>query len=223
MLNLKDHLIDPTSALTQVVATVAALIGTGVLVELTWNDRPKMISLAIYGTSIVFLFAISALHHSLKLSERKRLHLNRLDHMAIFVLIAGTYTPIAYNLFPINWRWPVLIMVWLLAIVGVLKKATSTQLHGSLTVPLFIVVAWVGVVPGLIAFHEQRVVPLEGLLWLFLGGLLYMFGSAIYHWKWPDPWPGIFGHHDIWHLFVIAASVCFYLFMFWYVVPPIPS
>jgi hemolysin III len=135
--------------------------------------------------------------------------LNRLDHMAIFLLIAGTYTPIVANLFPRHWRMPILAAVWLAALLGMSYKVLSQRIHGFFQVSIYLILGWGGAVPLGLALQLRPVLPLHGLGLLLLGGLIYSGGFLVYYLQRPDPWPRVFGHHEIWH----------YLFMLLYIVP----
>jgi hemolysin III len=219
LFKLQKYLMDPLSALTHLVATGAALIGLVILIVLTRHDGPKMISLLVYGFCLVILYAASTLYHGVKLPEPKRMGLNRLDHAAIFLLIAGTYTPIVYNLFADPVRWPMLTAVWLAAGLGVILKLSSRRIHGFVNVAIYLILSWGGAIVAIFMAGLPTAVPANGLLLLLLGGIIYSVGFVTYYWHWPDPWPNIFGHHEVWHLFVIAASVSHFLFMLFYVVP----
>lgn len=201
------------------LGAVAAALGVLLLVWLTWHEAGKMLSLLVYGVSLVFLYTASTLLHGVRAPEDVRMLLNRFDHMAIFLLIAGTYTPIAYNLFPRAWRWPVLAAVWLVALVGMVVKLTSVRIHGLLNTSIYVILGWGGAVPLLLALNLAPFLPRPGLLLLLSGGLIYTAGFVIYYVRRPDPWPGVFGHHEIWHLFVLGGSLCHFMFMLLYVVP----
>jgi hemolysin III len=219
---LERFFYEPWSALTHLVAAVATLPGVLLLVSLTRDEPGKMVSLLIYGVSLFVLFLASFLLHGVKASPGLHLWLNRFDHSAIFILIAGTYTPIVYNLFPSSWRLPLLLLIWFLATIGTLYKLTSARIHGFLNVSIYVVLGWGGAVPLLLSLQLAPVLATEGLRLLLAGGLIYSVGFVIYYRRHPDPWPATFGHHEIWHLFVIAGSLTHYLFMLWYVVPALP-
>jgi hemolysin III len=216
---LQQRLREPVNALTHLAGAFLAFFGLLLLVYLTWNDRPKMVVLAIYGLTMVVLFAISSLFHGLKVADEKRRWLNRLDHMAIFLLIAGTYTPIVYLLFPHPIGLLTLAAIWLIALSGMIYKLLGRRIHGLINVSLYPVLGWAGILPALIISRTQPLVPRGGLLLLLAGGLIYMIGFVIYYRRKPDPWPPIFGHHEIWHLFVMGGSFCHFLFMLLYIVP----
>ncbi len=213
-----QRLLEPASALTHLVGGVGAVVGLLVLLHLTRQDQPKMVSMAVYGLSLVILFTTSTLFHGIKQAEGRRMWLNRLDHVAIFLLIAGTYTPIIYNLYPEGYRRSMLAAIWLVAAAGIVYKLFGRKIHGLINASVYPVMAWAGVIPTIIIFQAKPFMPIGGGLLLLCGGLIYMLGFGVYYRKWPDPWPNIFGHHEIWHLFVLGGSFCHYLFMLLYVV-----
>lgn len=178
-----------------------------------------MLSLLVYGFSLIVLFGASTLLHGLRVSERWHTWLNRFDHMAIFLLIAGTYTPIVANLFPPRWRAPVLAAVWVVAGTGMIFKLLSARIHGFFNVSIYMILGWGGAVPLALSLQIVPVIGRSGLFLLLLGGLIYSAGFVIYYLEHPNPWPGRLGHHEIWHLFVIGGSLCHYLFMLYHVVP----
>jgi hemolysin III len=216
---LERFFYEPWSALTHLAAAVATLPGVVLLVSLARHEPGKMISLLVYGLSLFILFLASFLLHGVKATPALHLWLNRFDHSAIFLLIAGTYTPIVYNLFPASWRWPLLVLIWFVAASGTLFKLTSARIHGFLNVSIYVVLAWGGAVPLLLSLELVPVLSVPGLRLLLCGGLIYSVGFVVYYVRRPDPWPATFGHHEIWHLFVIGGSLAHYLFMLWYVVP----
>lgn len=216
---LSRHLLEPINALTHVIGAIASLAGLIVLFGLTRENFPKMVSMLIYGLSMVFLYATSALLHGVKTTKENRMRLNRLDHMAIFLLIAGTYTPIAYNVFPDPWRWGILATVWLVVFLGSGYKLLSDRIHGFLNASIYVFLGWGSIVPLVLASNLLPLIPVRGLLLLLAGGLIYTLGFLVYWFRRPDPWPGRLGHHEIWHLFVLAGSLCHFLFILIYIVP----
>jgi len=216
---LNHYFLEPVNTLTHLFGAVASLLGLILLVIVTWHDPPRMCSMLIYGLSMLLLFGASALLHGVKTHASNRMWLNRLDHLAIFLLIAGTYTPIAFNVFPPPWRWRVLIAVWSLAIAGGGYKLRSARIHGLLNTSIYLLLGWGSALPLIFAAKLLPLIPLDGFLLLLLGGLIYTVGFVIYYFHWPDPWPGILGHHEIWHLFVLGGTLCHFLFIFYYVVP----
>ncbi|MDT8306599.1 MAG: hemolysin III family protein [Anaerolineae bacterium] len=216
---LEKIFLEPVNTVTHLLATVLALPGVVWLLALTSGEPAKMVSLLVYGLSLIVLFGASTLLHGLKVAERWRVWLNRFDHMAIFLVIAGTYTPIVANLFPPRSRAPVLVAVWLIAGIGMLFKLVSARIHGFFNVSIYMILGWGGAVPLSLALQIVPVIGRSGLILLLLGGLIYSAGFVIYYLERPNPWPGWLGHHEIWHLFVIGGSLCHYLFMLYHVVP----
>lgn len=216
---LERLFLEPINAVTHLLAALLALPGLAWLLILTRHDPGKMLALLVYGISLTVLFGASALLHGLKVGDRWRMWLNRFDHMAIFLLIAGTYTPIVHTFFPQSWRLAVLAGVWLVAGLGMFYKLASVRIHGFFNVSIYMILGWGGVLPLTLATGAAPAIGRDGLLLLLLGGLIYSAGFVIYYVRRPDPWPGRFGHHEIWHLFVIAGSLCHYLFMLYHVVP----
>jgi hemolysin III len=214
---LRRYLLEPTNTLTHLAGAIAALLGTLQLLYLSRDQPAKMITLGIYGASMILLFSASTLLHGARLPQHRRMWLNRLDHVAIFLLIAGTYTPIVYNLLPAAWGLPLLVVIWGLAFIGMAYKLFSPRIHGLFNASAYPLLAWAGVVPAALAYRVEPFVPALGLALLFLGGMIYMLGFGVYYLKWPDPWPAVFGHHEIWHVLVIAASAFHFAFMLRYV------
>lgn len=210
---------EPFSTISHVAGAVASLLGTVWLLWLVWGDWHKWLALLIYGLSMTAMFVASSLLHGVKPRPRLQFQLNRLDHMAIFLVIAGTYTPIIINFFPEGWRGWVLLVVWGTAVTGMAYKLFSRKIHGFMNASIYLIVSWGGVVPPILAGEILQWLPLGGLQLLLLGGLIYSVGFVVYYRQWPDPWPDIFGHHEIWHLFVLGGSLCHFFFMLWYVVP----
>lgn len=219
MTRLEKLLREPLSALTHLFAVGLAFAGTVILVALTRHEPGKMVSLLVYGATLIALFAASTLLHGLKASDRVQNWLNRIDHMAIFLLIAGTYTPIVYNLTAQPQRWVILFFVWAIALLGMLFKMLSTRIDGFFSVLIYVLLAWGGAVPLLATLLPAFPLSWGGLLLLVIGGLIYSGGFVIYYTRRPDPWPRVFGHHEIWHLCVIGGSLCHYLFILVDVVP----
>lgn len=188
------------------LAAIAANIFTFILFLRSHNDPPRLLSLLIYGLSMIELYTISAVYHIVKWRERARRTLRALDHANIFILIAGTYTPLCFNLLH-GWLRPtILILIWSCAALGVGLATLTLHAPRWLTAGLYVAMGWI-VIFALPAFLS--VVPWIAIVWLFLGGILYTIGALIYARRWPNPFPRYFGFHEIFHLFVIAGSIAF--------------
>jgi hemolysin III len=220
---LETILKEPFSALTHGAACLLAVLGTIILVALTRHEPGKMLSLLVYGVSLAGLFAASSLFHGLRVRHRVRSWLHRADHMAIFILIAGSYTPVVYNFVRQPERWAILLAIWAIAVLGVLYKLFSAHIEGFFNVIIYVLLAWGAAIPLVIFLQPSALLSGTGLVLLLAGGLIYSGGFIIYYRRRPDPWPRVFGHHEIWHLCVIGGSLCHYFFMLTDVVPAAAS
>ena len=212
MLNRLEYpfrsLINISSALLSAVAVVllvyrAATQGT------VWH----VVSFSIYGISLIALWTVSAIYHSLNATNKI---LERLDHAMIYFLIAGTYTPVCLIVLRGGWGWSLFGVNWGLAITGIVLKLVFRQPPRRVVILFFVfyilmgwlvVIAWVPLV---------RVLPEGGIFWLVLGGIFYTVGAAILNIKRFNFSPK-FGAHEIWHLFVMAGSFCHFWMMLKYV------
>lgn len=213
------RLREPVNSLTHFVGALLALVGTVVLVSLALGDPWKTTAFAIYGTTLVLLFTASTLLHALPVGGRALLRLRILDHAAIFLLIAGSYTPITLVTLreghPV-WAWTLFVLVWALALLGVLFKLVWIGAPRLLSTGLYLSMGWLALV-GIVPLLQE--LPPAGLWWLLVGGLFYSVGAVIYGLRRPDPFPGRFGYHEIWHLLVLAGSGSHYLLVLRHVLP----
>ena len=158
----------------------------------------------VYGASLFALFAVSALYHRPSWPPRARLFMRRLDHSAIFLLIAGTYTPFCL-LLPARTGEPLLAIVWGGAAAGVLQAVLWTRAPKALVAALYVLLGWV-VLPVLPVLRAALGSSAIGLL--AAGGVAYTVGAAVYATQRPDPFPRVFGYHEVFHALVIAAAAC---------------
>lgn len=164
------------------------------------------VAVTVYAVSLVGLFAVSASYHRLAHTPTAVKWFRRADHSMIFVLIAGTYTPLCLLALPPAWGIPLLAAVWAAAIGGVISKMTRLgNGPGNAGSWLYIVIGWAAVaaVPGLA--HSLDVTQ---LVLLGIGGLLYTVGAVVLARRWPDPFPNVFGYHEVWHSMTVAAGAC---------------
>ncbi len=193
---------EPVNGFTHLAGAFLAAFGLILLVGLTRGDLARMISVIIYGISMILLYLASAVYHLANGSERKILWLRRLDHAAIYILIAGTYTPFCYNILDGHLRWLMLGLVWGLAIIGVLYKLLFLREGSHLSLIFYVAMGWVGI----IALPEAlRLLPPSVIVLILAGGALYMVGAVIFGIQKPNLHPH-FGHHEIWHLLVLGGS-----------------
>ncbi|MDY0059182.1 MAG: hemolysin III family protein [Myxococcota bacterium] len=213
-----SRLREPVNGLTHLLGFVLAIAGHTVLVTLAAQHATSrhVVAFAVYGATLMGLYLASSLYHLLPLTEVGVRRLKRLDHIMVFMLIAGTYTPICLLALGGAWGWSLFGVVWGLAVAGTAFKLCWLGAPRRLVTGIYIAMGWVvlvAIVPLVGAL------PPGGLLWLALGGLCYTGGAVIYARRRPDPWPGRFGFHEIWHLFVLAGSACHFWMMLGYVLP----
>jgi len=202
---------DPVSSTTHFAGFWLALGATAVLVSRAAGDAPRTAGMAIYGASLVGLFLASSFYHFLDLGPRGNRWLRRLDHSAIFFLIAGTAVPTLLLVLEGGGRLVVLALVLGLAAAGALLKIFWIDCPDWLGMYLYLGLSAIVVVPGHLIVPQLSA---GALGWLIGGGLAYLLGALIYAREWPDPWPGRFGHHEIWHLFVLIGAGAHYAFTY---------
>ncbi len=208
---------EPVSGLTHLFAAVAAVLGLGLLLWLGRTDLPKAVALLVFGLSVIFLFSASAAYHLVKAAPEVILRLRKLDHAAIYVLIAGSYTPICLYFFTGFWRWGLLGIIWAMALVGVIVKLFIIRAPRWLTAGIYLLMGWLSA----LAVQEMlRSMPPAALSWLVAGGLFYTVGALIYITKKLDFYPGVFGFHEVWHIFVILGCLSHYIVIAAYIAPP---
>lgn len=196
------------NSISHLVGAIAALIGMVVLVVLAarQGDPWKIVSFSIYGASLVALYSFSVLYHSTR--GRMKSIFRKLDHHAIYLLIAGTYTPLTLVTLRGAWGWSIFGIVWGLAIVGIAIDSLPQKGRRILPVIIYLVMGWMAVMAAGPLFEA---LPLAGIIGLVSGGLFYTVGIIFY------ALDGVRHFHGIWHLFVLAGSVCHYFTILLYV------
>jgi hemolysin III len=192
------------NSITHLVGSVLALIGTSVLVTLAvlrGEGGAKIAAVAVYGAMLVVLYLSSTLYHSLRAGTAKNIF-HIFDHCAIYLLIAGTYTPFTLITLRGAAGWWLFAIVWTLAIAGVLKDVLLHGRYRVLSVVLYVLMGWLMIAA---MGPLQRALPAAGIVWLAAGGLVYTMGIAFFAMSRRIPYT-----HGVWHLFVIGGSVCHY-------------
>ncbi|MHB8986117.1 MAG: PAQR family membrane homeostasis protein TrhA [Eubacteriales bacterium] len=208
---------DPFSGLSHLVGAVLAIVALILLVynAAYYTKIRHVVSFAIFGASLILLYTASALYHLLPLSQKGVRVFRRIDHMMIFVLIAGTYTPIC--LIPLRgaWGYSLLIGVWVMAVIGILFKIFKMEAQRWLSTLLYVVMGWL---IAIALWPLAKTISLEGVAWMVLGGFSYTIGAILYGIKWPpNIIPGWLGFHEIFHLFILAGSFCHFWLMIKYI------
>jgi hemolysin III len=185
------------------VAVFAALLGWAVLFRAAQTPR-AVAAASVYGASLATMFGLSALHHRPTWSPARRRLLRRLEHAAIFLLIGGTYTPLCLAL-PLNYGLALLAFVWTGVVFGMAQAVMFPDAPKYLVVPIYLGLGW-AIVP--LGAAVRAAVGTSGLMLLAAGGIAYSVGALIYWARRPDPFPRVFGYHELFHLLVIAATGC---------------
>ena len=167
------------------------------------GDPWRIAAFAIYGSSLTILYLVSTLYHSLTHSRTKAIF-RRLDHSAIYLLIAGTYTPIILISLRTTWVLYLLPVVWTMAIIGIYIKIFYIHRYERLTLAFYIFMGWMALIAVKPLFHA---IPIESFIWIIMGGFSYTCGVIFYSWV-RLPY-----HHTIWHIFVLAGSISHYIGM----------
>lgn len=196
---MSTRIREPFNALSHLAGAV--LIPAGTLALILANPHHS-IAFAIFGLAALILFVSSTLYHW---APAEKSWLQRLDHSAIYIMIAGTYTPIALLGLPSPQRETVLIFQWTLALIGVLLTLTREKTSTLLRLTLYLTMGWM-VLPFLTPLRTS--ISPQAINWLFAGGLAYTGGAIIYATKHPDPWPTKIGSHGLWHLLVLTGAIC---------------
>lgn len=213
---------DPVSGLTHLVGailSIAALVLLIVWVNLYSDEKSwDIVSFSIFGVSMLLLYTFSTLYHLCNVSERASTVLRKLDHIMIFILIAGTYTPICLGPLRGAWGWSIFGIVWGLAVIGTVISAIWIKAPRWLTTGLYLGMGWAVIIatyPLIMTFADAGMFASLG--WLLAGGLFYTIGAIIYGVKKPNlNIPGV-GFHEIFHIFVMLGSFCHFWFIFKYV------
>jgi hemolysin III len=191
------------NSLTHGAGLALSIVGFLVLVILAAmrGSAWRIVSCAVYGSTLICLYAASTLYHSTRSRRLKRV-LKICDHSAIYLLIAGTYTPFLLVNLRGSWGWCLFAVIWGLAMAGMLFKVWFVEHFPVFSTAVYLLMGWL----ALVAIRPMLLrVPHSGLLWLLVGGVLYTVGVVFYAWK-KVPY-----NHTIWHGFVLAGSTCHYV------------
>jgi len=196
------------------IGILLSIVGLAALVVRTASHGTlsDLLASAVYGVSLMALYTASTLYHSIRTESARRV-LRTLDHIAIFLLIAGTYTPFTLIALRGTWGWSLFGIIWSLALLGTALELGLLKRYRRFAVLLYVAMGWVGI----IAFRPLLAhLQTGGMLLLLAGGVAYTLGVPFYLWR-KLPY-----HHSVWHFFVLAGSVLQFLAVFFYVVPYAP-
>ena len=209
---------EPVNALSHAIAALLSIAGLVILVRRavaagkTWH----VVSFAVYGASLIALYAMSALHHALRISPERLNIFLRLDHAMIYFLIVGTYTPICLTVLRGGWGWSLFGVNWGLAAVFIPLNIIFPGPPRALVIVDFVFFLVMGWLIAIAWRPLMRAIPRTGIRWLVWGGILYSAGAGVLNMRGLRIAPG-FGAHELWHFFVIAGSACHFWFMSKYI------
>ncbi|MDP4127464.1 MAG: hemolysin III family protein [Bacillota bacterium] len=207
---------EPVNTWTHFIPFMAAIVGLVFLIILSKNDLSKLITMTIYGFSMIALYGASSVYHWVRTTPSKELILKKIDHIAIYLLIAGSYTPVFYYGLQGAWRWTMLIAVWTLAIIGMILKLWFIHIPRYVSSAFYVSLGWIALVPF---FQLINHLEIGAIILMAVGGVAYTIGAIIYATKIFDFFPKRFGFHEIFHLFIAAGSIVHFIMILIYILP----
>jgi hemolysin III len=199
------------SVYSHLIGAILTSIGTIFLIIKSNGDPSKIIVSIIYGTAVTLLFIASTICHSQKISEDHIFFWTRIDQIAIFFMIAGTYTPISYLYLTGAWRIGILIGQWTVVGAGLILKLLWINSPRWLTAGIYLLQGWMAIIPGYVIFLAM---PLLDFILAILAGFTYSIGALMYILRKPKLLPGVFGSHDLFHVCVLLGNALFYIVIF---------
>lgn len=202
------HFRDPYPALSHWFGALLGLGGLAALVLSAGSKPGAMVTAIVYGVSLVALFSASAYYHTALCDEATEEKLVRFDYTAIFLLIAGTYTPVCLLGMRGAWGWGIFAAEWTMALFGIISVFTLPKIPSIVRVLLFLTMGWM----VLLALGPTiRGLTRPEITWLLTGGIIYSLGAVVYATRRPNLWPGRFIAHDLWHSMVVAGAGCHFM------------
>lgn len=204
---------EPLSSLTHALGALLSVAGLVLMVVFAalHGEATHVVGFSIFGASLIALYGTSAIYHFFPRETRIKKIFQRLDHTMIFVLIAGTYTPISLVMPQRAWGWSIFGVIWGLALLGMMLKLSGLKIREWITVAIYILMGWL----ALFAIKPLMLwLSAEALTWLFAGGVLYTFGCVFFALGNLFPGKPWFSMHDVFHLFVMGGSFCHFWLMY---------
>lgn len=202
---------DPLSSTTHFVGFLAAIVGAVVLLVRSLHKPTLAWGMGLYGLGLMGLFLASSLYHFFDLGERLNHWLRRVDHAAIFLFIAVCFVPPVLHLMHGGSRVALLAVVGVIGLAGAIFKLVWFKAPLWLDMTGYLGMGWLGL---LVVPRIWEALPGSAMAWYLGGGLMYTAGAVVFILERPDPWPRLFGHHEIWHLFVLGGAISHYVFTY---------
>ncbi len=207
---------NPVRGFLHGAAALAALVGTVYLVSRTWDNSAALSGSVVFGFALLVMYTVSSLYHSVPWGADWKRRLQRIDHSMIYLVVAGTFTPIAIAALEGAAMWICLGLVWGIGIVGISLKLALSQVSTGLSLTLQLVMGWT-VILWLPQIWDS--LGPGAILWITIGGVFYTVGAVFFVTKRPRLFPRIFSHHELFHVFVVLASVAHFLAIVLYALP----
>lgn len=207
---------EPLSALTHFVGLLLSVAGLVLLIVRAahYGGAMHIVTYTIFGVSMLVLYTMSTVYHivcTTKIGKKKLFKI--LDHSAVFILIAGTYTPVALTMLPAGWGWTIFGLIWAIAVFGIVIKATQISIPAWSSVALYLLMGWLILIAAVPLF---RVLDTETFFWLVSGGVFYTVGALFFAIDTLIPRTKWFGMHEIFHLCVMFGSFSHFWMLFQY-------
>lgn len=197
-------------------AALASVIGLGFLLDRAWSRPGALVGALVFGIALLVMYTTSSIYHSVPWSEEWKIRLQKLDHAMIYLLVAGTFTPVALAALSGTTLTVALSLIWALAVVGILLKALLPEVKTGLSVTLQLAMGWLALV-----WMPQILVELglAAVVLIAAGGLCYTLGAVIFTLSRPRLFPRVFSHHELFHVLVVAGSSLHFAAVLMYAIP----
>ena len=207
---------EPISGLTHLIGALLSILGLTLLVQysIVASKSNNIPTLIVFGISLILLYTASSVYHLVYASDKAIMVLRRIDHSMIYILIAGTYTPICLIALKGHLGSILCIAIWALALTGIILKIFWFNAPRWLYTFFYVFMGWIAVFA---IYPLLKAISFSGVLWLMAGGISYTIGAVIYAAKWPKITSELFGFHEIFHIFVLLGSFCHFWMIFKYV------
>lgn len=211
---------DPVSGISHLLGAILSIAGTAILlcISIKGNNAGHIVSFAVFGASMIFLYTSSAIYHLFGHSPEEIDIFRKIDHAMIYVLIAGTYTPFCIIALRGVLGYSTIVFVWALAIAGISSvffKAFWMHVPRWVATSLYAIMGWLSII---IIYPIYKATSLTAVSWIFYGGLFYSAGAIIYAKKKPNLWKGL-GFHEIFHILVLLGTICHFYAIYKYLIP----
>ena len=207
---------EPVNTWSHFITFLAGVLGLVFLIIFSYDNISKLVTMTVYGVSLIVLYGASTIYHWVETTPKKERILRKIGHISIFLLVAGTYTPVFYYGLEGTWKWAMLSAIWILSLVGIVLKVFFIGVSRIVSTALYILIGWAALIP---LFKLVENLPIGAIVLMFLGGVAYTIGAAIYATKSFNFIPNKFGFHEIFHIFVSLGSVLHFIMIWCFVLP----